>query len=194
MWGKNDRCPKCGAVVYHGCCTKCGCLNNGKKINLKENYENDELKEYLIDYASMLTNENYGLVLLLGLTYFSYAGYFILGCVCTFIELFILFVCANISIALGSALGQNYLDIIFIYFFFLCLFIIRYIETISLNKLCLFLDKASFNHIKTKYKDKYKLHLNRFSGKWAVIASYILCIFIIIIIIIIKRYQNGILF
>ena len=189
MWRKKVRCPKCDAVVYHGCCTKCGRLKNGKKINLKENHENDELKEYSVDYSSMFTNENYGLILLIGLSYFSYAGYFILGCMGTFGELFMIFICANISIALGSAIGQNYLDIIFIYFFFfLFLFIIRYIESIFLNKICLFLDKANFNHIKTKYKDKYKLHLNRFNGKYAVITSYILCIFIILIMITIKRY------
>ena len=184
MWRVKKRCPECEATFYNNCCTKCGYLKKGVKVKLDYSPVDEDLNVYSTDYSSMFTNENHLLVFILGLSYFAWAGHFILGILGVLGDYFIFYYSALFILSFLQKIGLPAP----------WLFYLLLIMTIFINRLCLKLDKIKYEHIKKKYKDKYKLHLNRLNGKKAVVLVYALWILLLIGFIVVYRYLNGTLF
>ena len=76
---KKRKCPKCGKEMTDDFCSYCGYMLNGNIIGKKEQKITEEEKALGYEYNTILRNENYSMVFLLGPVYFCYRNYFWLG-------------------------------------------------------------------------------------------------------------------
>jgi len=175
-------CPKCNGKIVDGCCTKCGYLENGNRIENNNIDKNEDLKLFNKDFEIINENRNLLWVFILGPLYFSYRGYFFLGTILGLIDYFIFYYFINTSIMV-LVFGITMIGPIYI-------LINRLIYIIFSNYICLLIDKIKIKRIKKKYKESYKEKLKEYKhNKYYLIFSII--IYLALIFIITKIIQNG---
>jgi len=175
-------CPKCNGKIVDGCCTKCGYLENGNRIENNNIDKNEDLKLFNKDFEIINENRNLLWVFILGPLYFSYRGYFFLGTILGLIDYFIFYYFINTSIMV-LVFGITMIGPIYI-------LINRLIYIIFSNYICLLIDKIKIKRIKKKYKESYKDKLKEYKhNKYYLIFSII--IYLALIFIITKIIQNG---
>ena len=184
-------CIKCGGTILDGCCTKCGYLTNGNKVEDKNNDRNYELKLYNKDFNKISMNKNLLLITILGPLYFSYMGHFFLGTILVLLDYFYIYYSLkffSIFNVLTMGIFSSTLQIIFI------ILINRLFYIIFSNSICLSIDKYRIKRIKKKYKDNYieKLKSHK-HHKYYLILTILLYVIVLSIIVIIKRINNGLI-
>ncbi len=183
-------CPNCNGKIIDGCCINCGYLINGNKID-KSNETEDKYflqKMFNDDFDTIYRNKNIFLVFILGPLYFSYRGYFIIGTMLTFIDFLIY--CFNVTIVNRFVLNSIFSTPLIIF----CVVFSRTIYCLFANTICLLIDKIKIKVIKKIYKDKYIEKINDYKHrKIYLILTVLFYLVPIILFVIIKRYQNGLL-
>ncbi len=184
-------CIKCGGSIVDGCCTKCGYLINGNRIQDKSTDINLELKLFNKDFGKISRNKNLFLVTILGPLYFSYMGHFFLG---TFSVLFdyIYFTYAFQFFDAINIVTINMFNTPFQTIFIIL--INRLFYVIFSNTICLSLDKNKIKRIKKKYKDNYIDKLKSYKHhQYYLILTILLYVIVLSIIVIVKRINNGLM-
>ena len=187
-------CPNCGGKIFDGCCVKCGYLNNGNKISLKDKKDkNEDVKIYQKNFDIMLHNNNWYIPFIIGPLYLSYKGYLVLGAILTYLDLLIYYLILMIPSVLPSKLlVLPFFSQLGMYTFILYFIISKLLYSATLNSLCLELDKKKTEKIKNNNPKNYKNILAKHSNHvlFPIIAILILIMFLFILIMI-RRIQNG---
>lgn len=177
------RCPNCNALMLNGCCVRCGTLENGNQSNNEYVSKYDDDRKYNDDFDMMYRNENWYTPFIIGNLYFSYRKHLLLGIIFGIID-FALFYFLSYSYS-----KMNFANL-YLYYYIMFFFelLVRTLYSIISNSICLSLDKRKIK--KLKKKNKFLPTGDRKSILLAFLNIFIY-IFIIAILVIIRRIQNG---
>lgn len=182
------RCKKCDGKIIGGCCTKCGLLQNGNKINEAEIDKNEDLKLFNEDFDVINQNKNLFLIFIFGPLYFSYRGFFLLGTVLGIVDYLLLYYLMN-----------NVLNIVIFIFgpglvFILYILINRLLYVIFSNYVCLLIDKYKVKKIKEKNQKNYKKILKKYKhNKYYFILTLAVYFVLILLFVVSRGIKNGLL-
>lgn len=181
------KCPKCGRKMLDKCCLKCGCLINGRVINNEDKKDkNIDLKIMNEDkYDIMLHNDNWYIPFIFGPFYLAYKNHVVLSIITSIFD--VLLFCF-----IGINVGNNiYLSVFNKPLILLYLFLNRLVYAMFSNVICLKLDKINIEKQKRKYQKNYRMKIHNKDSFLHVIFSIAILGLIVLILIIVRRIQNG---
>ena len=179
------KCDKCGGQIIDGCCIKCGYLENGNKIEIKESCKNEDLKLFNKDFSIISENKNLLLVFILGPLYFSYRGYFFIATILGILDYLLFYYSMNSIPYIILLISNSFIGVLYF-------FINRLIYIIFSNYICILIDKLKIKRIKKKYKENYKQKLKEYKhNKYYLLITFVIYLILILMFVIIKRIQNG---